>query len=241
METRRLGRVFRETRETRETHMIRETLVEYLPGGLRLGEPKASASPTARPGTAAAETQTRCRECGAIASGATDRRGAYCLDHATPASLAAPPRVGEHPRAAAGMIARNVTGVDEGGRHGDGAEGWWFRPPQPTADLHHDVPVQVGETVGYQRSPPVLVKGSPARTAAGNGVAGSPSTQAMARLDLDVLLAPLTDREREVWRRRRLLGDRRPEIARALGMTETAVKKALERADQKMRRDVPQW
>ena len=183
--------------------------------------------------------QTRCHICGATASGVRDDEGYLCATHA-----AIPTRPYPTPYEAAGMVAGNVRGVDRDGKRGDGAESWEYREPQEAHDLHHDQEIIVGERLYFQQSPPVHVGGS-APKPHGTRRTASAAARAEARHDVDALLpkltASLTENEREVWRLRRRVGLRRKEIAKRLGMTETAVKKALERAEAKVRKEVPQW
>lgn len=195
--------------------------------------------------------QTRCYICGATASGAfVERDGErlwLCIDDAEkhPASTAHPPRVGESPRAAAGLITGNVRGVDEDGKQPDGAESWEYRPPRDHPDLHHDQQIIVGNTLQFQQSPPVHVNGSAPKSAPGRSHHGSRATMVEAKLDLGAVVSKMTEtlseKEREVWRRRRLLRERIPEIAEKMKMTRTAVKRALERAAGKVRKETPEW
>lgn len=191
------------------------------------------------------EAQTICCQCGSIASGAFDERGWYCVDCAEkrPSTTAHPPRVGESPRAAAGMISANVRGVTDDGTRPDGAESWEWRPPRAKPDAHHDQQIVVGNTLQFQQSPPVHVNGSATKQAKAKsrGAARAEARADLQRIGDRLAELGLTKQEHEVWRLRRVCGYRKQEIATRLGMTETAVKKALERAQAKVRKEVPAW
>lgn len=72
------------------------------------------------------------------------------------------PRVGEAPRATAGMIsARLVVGMQEDGRRAEGAGSWEWRPPLPQPIRGHDEMalasahgITSGGIMGYQPAPP---------------------------------------------------------------------------------------
>lgn len=184
---------------------------------------------------------TLCRICGQPAAFASDQAGPLCIQHAEAnGATARPLRPGEGPSASAGMVTGNVRGVNQDGKRTEGATSWEYRPPRPAPDLHHDQHIVIGNELQFQQSPPVHVNGTPPKRATG-GSRGAARVEAKEQIEQAIEAAGLTEQEREVYRLRRVLGYRRPEIADMLKMTLTAVKKALERATGKVRRDTVQF
>ena len=139
-----------------------------------------------------------------------------------------------------GIDDRLCRGVDRSGKRPPGAISWEHRPPQEHTDEIHTDAVAYRGGIGWQRSPPVHVNGSPPQKHSGTRAAKGVDT----KRDLAALLdaANLSPTEREAFALQKAGGYSRAEIAARLGVSLRVVKRALEGASAKVRRqDVPQW
>jgi hypothetical protein len=111
-------------------------------------------------------------------------------------------------------MVENIHGVDETGKHGDGAVDWHWRPPSTSLDPvdHCDSPIVFRNQLHYQQAPPVHVPGF------------APGSAKEQRRRIRTMT------EDEAQRRAlELLADRAPrsELAAAAGMTKDQLRRAI--------------